>query len=147
MSEGRQKLQLRSEYLRWKKIYKLYKPKNNFQSGFFLSVLKYFTWRKEKEPMLERPHCSNISTENLFCFIPFENLYCRGHFNENHNENGWRKYALTLGHMCEHIYNSLKLVKEGIRKGKIKVYPYQSCKLFGMKVLGLVPWICKSHPP
>lgn len=53
-------------------------------------------------------------------------------------------YSLTLVHMHEHIYNSLKLVREAIRKGKIKVYPYQSSKLFSMR--GLVPWICKSHP-
>lgn len=43
-------------------------------------------------------------------------------------------HSLTLVHMHEHIFNSLKLVTEGIRKGKIKVY--QASKIFGVKALG-----------
>lgn len=45
-------------------------------------------------------------------------------------------HSLTLVQMHDHIYDLLKLVTEGIRKGKIKVYPYQLSKLFGMKGLG-----------
>lgn len=48
-------------------------------------------------------------------------------------------YPLTLVHVHEHIYNSLKLVRERNRKGEIKVYAYQLSKLFGRKGLRFVP--------
>lgn len=47
-------------------------------------------------------------------------------------------YPLTLVHVHEHIYNSLKLVRERNRKGEIKVYAYQLSKLFSMKRLGFI---------
>lgn len=65
------------------------KPRITPSPGSFFSVLfEVFYLRKREATKPERSHHSNLSTESLFCFIPFENLYYRGHCKESHNESG-----------------------------------------------------------
>lgn len=82
--------------------------------------------------------------QKVCCFTALENVHCRGHLSESHNNNGWRNlYFLTLMHVQDQIHNSSKLIRA--QKGKHPGLLLRIIQAYSTKGLGFVPWICKSH--